>query len=242
MGLVWYEPDAALTQITPLPRRSVEAAYRPPVETLTPPSELKAPSSAPSVPPSALQTSSEVVTDIETEAATDIAFVKTVTVPAPPIIPDPKPPASPPRQAKPAPVNQPAEVVSRPKKAPKPSKPSDRPYLVQIGAFRNKANANSTVAKFRDKGYQPFIRTVHDREKRVLYRVFLDRAKDKAQAQATAKAFEETEKMDALVMLADNFSQSRSRPQLNRRDAESRLSPRIIRSEARWLAAVAKTL
>jgi hypothetical protein len=37
--------------------------------------------------------------------------------------------------------------------------------------------------------------------------VFLDRAQDKAQAQATAKAFEEAEKMDALVMLAGRLAE-----------------------------------
>jgi cell division septation protein DedD len=87
---------------------------------------------------------------------------------------------------------------------------------VQVGAFRNATNARDIVAKLRHKGYQPFIRTVQDGQDRVLHRVFLDHAKEKTHAQATAKAFEETEKMEAVVMLATHLLQP------DHRAAESR--------------------
>ncbi len=97
--------------------------------------------------------------------------------------------------------------ASRPNRvqtAPQP-KPS-RPYLVQVGAFKQEANARGVVAKLREKGYKPFIRAVPGSRNRVLHRVFIERVNDRAQAQAVAKAFEAAEKMDALVMLADNIT------------------------------------
>lgn len=221
LGLAWYEPNAALTQIASPPQPTMETTSTPRVETVTPP-ELVVPNAKP-----LLTTPSEPIsprpvdelTDRETETERNVA--KAVVSPMPSATPDVEAAASPPRRPERAPVDKPAKITSQSKtpKSPKRAQ-SQRPYLVQIGAFRNEANAQSIVAKFSDKGYQPFIRTVKDRQNRTLYRVFLDRAKDKAQAQATAKAFEETEKMDALVMLADNLASSR--PQAHRRDAASR--------------------
>lgn len=83
---------------------------------------------------------------------------------------------------------------------------ASRPYLVQVGAFSKEANARGVVAKLQEKGYKPFIRAVPGSRNRVLHRVFIERVHDRAQAQAAAKAFEAAEKMDALVMLADSFT------------------------------------
>jgi cell division septation protein DedD len=83
-----------------------------------------------------------------------------------------------------------------------------RPYLVQVGVFQNESNAQNMVEKLRDKGYQPFIRIVEGQQHRVLHRVYIDRIQDKEQAKATAKAFEETEKMEAIVMLANDLTDS----------------------------------
>jgi cell division septation protein DedD len=211
-GLAWYEPDPVPSQ-TVLPYRQLEAARTPLVKTLTPSAELGMPHVAPQpIPPSepALHAALDTDTD-ETLAEADASPLSSVVLGSDTTAP-------PSRQRDQVPVdNMHAEAVSQ-SNPPKPQKqaPPPRPYLVQIGVFRNEANARNIVAKLRGKGYQPFIRRVQGRRNRVLHHVFLDRARDKAQAQATARAFEETEKMDALVMFSENLSPP------NRREAESR--------------------
>ncbi len=101
-----------------------------------------------------------------------------------------------------------SSTASQPASASKASTPAPaRPYLVQVGAFKNAANARGVVMKLQEKGYRPFIRAVQSSQNRILHRVFIERVNDRAQAQAAAKAFEAAEKMDALVMLADTVSE-----------------------------------
>ena len=148
---------------------------------------------------------------------TDTASDKTRTeIDAPPLssdIPDSGAAALPSQEPAPAPGGPPLQAMPEPH-VPELSQPATpaRFYLVQIGAFRNETNARRMVAKLRDKGYKPFIRTVQGRQNDVLHRVFLDRAQDKARAQAAAKAFEEAEKMDALVMLTNSRPTRRDEP------------------------------
>ena len=93
---------------------------------------------------------------------------------------------------------------------PQPRALSSGRYLVQIGAFHNAANARNLVSKLRGKGYHPFIHTVQDEQNQALHRVILDRAPDKAQAEAAARAFERAERMETLVMLSPSLPERRS--------------------------------
>lgn len=204
LGLAWYEPEVAQTQ-TSLPHyRPTEADNPQPVKTLTPPAELAISSLKPQpIPPSEPASHTDLDTD------TDKILMETAPPPLSSVMLGSDIAAPPLRQHDQAPVPVRVEAASP---------PPPLPYLVQIGAFRSEANAHSLVEKLRGKSYQPFIRTVQEGENRALYRVFLDHAQDKAQAQATAKAFEEREKMDALVMLAGNLLL----PLPDHREAESR--------------------
>jgi len=195
LGLAWYEPNAAQTQTALPSHRTTEADNPLPVKTLTPPAELAISSLKPQpIPPP--EPASH--TDLDTDMDMDNILTETDPSPLSSVMLGSDIAAPPLRQHDQAPVPIRAEVVS-------PPPPPPLSYLVQIGAFRNEANAHSLVEKLRGKGYQPFIHTVQEGENRALYRVFLDHAQDKTQAQATAKAFEKKEKMDALLMLAGNL-------------------------------------
>jgi len=200
LGLAWYEsPPAQTAQQQP---RQLKAARTPPVKTSTSLAELVVPT---------LETQSILPSEPTSQPALDVDADKTPTetdaLRLSSVIPGSVTTAPPSHPQGEASVDIHVETVSRPDTLQPPKQtPISRPYLVQIGAFRNKANARSMVSKLRDKGYQPFIRTVPGRQNLVWHRVFLDRAQDKAQAQATAKAFEEAEKMEALLMLSDSLS------------------------------------
>jgi cell division septation protein DedD len=196
LGLAWYEPVSAPTQVALQDQHPLEATNTSLDKPLTPSAERAAPS---------LGTDTNA-TFAKTPASTLSSVMLDLDTDAPPYLKE--------NQAL---VERYAGTVSRPA-SPKPEKQTSTPpsYLVQVGAFRNATNARDIVAKLRHKGYQPFIRTVQDGQDRVLHRVFLDHAKEKTHAQATAKAFEETEKMEAVVMLATHLLQP------DHRAAESR--------------------
>ena len=199
-GLGWYgsdsTPQTALQQHRPL-----EPVSEPPMKTLPPPPAISEPAepvlaAAPVAPPPA-EPQDALQEDADTGAASVDPF-------APPSLAMTEPAAAP--SVEPSDQTE-AEVqaVAAPEpETPKPPPPalSTGRYLVQIGAFRNEANARNLVAKLRGKGYQPFVHTVQDRRDRDLHRVILGRAPDKAQAQAVARAFERAERMETLVMLA----------------------------------------
>jgi cell division septation protein DedD len=212
LGLAWYESPPTQTALQQHPQLKITRTS--PFKTSTPLAKLVVPDLEPQpIPPS--ESTSHPTLEVDTDTDTDKTLTETDTLWLPPIMPGSDTTAPPSHQQGEASVDTPAETVSQADtRQPRKQVPLSRPYLVQVGAFRNEANARSIVAQLRDKGYQPFIRTVPDRQNLVWYRVFLDRAQDKAQAQATAKAFEEAEKMDALVMLAGRLAE--------RSDASSR--------------------
>jgi cell division septation protein DedD len=213
LGLAWYEsppPQTALQQ-----PRQVKATHMPPVKTSTPFTKLVVPDLKPPPAPPPSEPASLPTFEAQTDENTDNTLTEADASQLPSITPSSEitVPPLPPQDETSDDIH--VETVPRPATSqPRQPAPHSRPYLVQIGAFRNEANAHSMVAKLRDKGYQPFIRTVQDRRNLVWHRVFLDRVQDKAQAQATAKAFEASEKMNALVMLSDGL--------LERGDVQSR--------------------
>lgn len=220
LGLVWEEPKAALPQAASQQPHQLEAALVPSVVTVPPPAKLVTPSLGPqSIPLSE--------PDLLAVLDADKTLTKTASLPLSTSMLSPVATAPNPQPQDQTPVDMHTETVPRPnihkpdaikpdvikpdvvtREIAEPQTPS-QPYLVQVGAFRKEANAQGMVAKLRSKGYEPFIHMVKHGSSRVLHRVFIDRTHDKAQAQAAAKAFEATEKMHALVMLANSASDNR---------------------------------
>jgi len=206
LGLAWYE--SLPTQMALQQPRQVKVTRTPPVKTSTPFAKLVVPELKPQPQPTSEPVSPTVETD--TNENMDTALMEMDPSWLPSITPGSETSVPLAHQPDETSDDIDVETVAQPD-TPQPRKPTPRslPYIVQIGAFRNEANAHSMVAKLRDKGYQPFIRTVLSRQNLVWHRVFLERVPDKAQAQATANAFMAAEKMDALVMLSDSVPENR---------------------------------
>jgi cell division protein FtsN len=207
LGLASYESPP--TQMVQQPR-PVQATRTPPVKTSTPFAKLVVPELKPQPPPEPTSEPVSPTVATDTNENMDTALMEMDSSRLSSITPGSETTVPLAHQPDETSDDIHVETVSQPD-APQPRQPTprSRPYIVQIGAFRNEANAHSMVAKLRDKGYQPFIRTVLSRQNLVWYRVFLDRVQDKAQAQATANAFKAAEKMDALVMLSDSVPENR---------------------------------
>ena len=199
-GLAWYGSDPA-PQTALQQHRPLEPVPAPPVKALTPPSAISEPAepvlAAPPIAPPPAEPQEAMQEDADAGAARVNPF-------APPSFAMTEPAAAPPvESSEQTAVETQADAAPEPE-APKPQLPASSTgrYLVQIGAFRNEANARNLVAKLRGKGYQPYVHTVQDQRNRDLHRVILGRAPGKAQAQAVARAFERAERMETLVMLA----------------------------------------
>jgi len=208
LGLAWYEsPPTQMVQQRP---RQVQATRTPPVKTSTPFAKLVVPELKPQPQPEPTSEPVSPTVETNTNENMDTALMEMDPSRLPSITLDSETTVPLAHQPEETSDDLHVEIVSQPD-TPQPQEPTphSRPYIVQIGAFRNEANAHSMVAKLRDKGYQPFIRTVLSRQNLVWHRVFLDRVQDKAQAQATANAFKAAEKMDALVMLSDSVPEYR---------------------------------
>ena len=95
----------------------------------------------------------------------------------PPSIPSPAPP----------PVSQPE------------TKPSDKAYSVQIGAFENKNNAEALAKQYKEKGYETFVHATTPKDKRTLYRVLIGKFENKKEAVTSAENIIKKEKIKALV-------------------------------------------
>jgi cell division protein FtsN len=205
LGLASYESPP--TQMVQQPRQ-VQATRTPPVKTSTPFAKLVVPELKPQPEPISEPALPTVETD--THENMDTALMEMDPSWLPSITPGSETTVQLAHQPDETSDDIHVETGSQPD-TPQPRQPTTRslPYIVQIGAFRNEANAHSMVAKLRDKGYQPFIRTVLSRQNLVWHRVFLDRVQNKVQAQATANAFKAAEKMDALVMLSDSVPENR---------------------------------
>jgi cell division protein FtsN len=207
LGLASYESPP--TQMVQQPRQ-VQATRTPPVKTSTPFAKLVVPESKPQLQLGPTSEPASPTVETDTHENMDTALMEMDPLQLPSIIPASETPVSLAHQPDEISDDIFVETLSQ-LETPQPRQPTprSRPYIVQVGAFRNEANAHSMVAKLRDKGYQPFIRTVLSRQNLVWYRVFLDHVQDKAQAQATANAFKAAEKMDALVMLSDSVPENR---------------------------------
>lgn len=129
--------------------------------------------------------------------------------------------------AKPAPAQTPAATVPAPKAAPVPvAKPVDKPtpvpilavkpsttastpkpkaklsakaaFHVQVGAFKNEANAAALTNQYKDKGYDAFTIKAQ-KEKEIIYRVLIGKFENRKEASKLAEDIGRKEKIKAIV-------------------------------------------
>ena len=72
-------------------------------------------------------------------------------------------------------------------------------YTVQIGAFKNAADADQMKTSFEKKGYQPFIMQVRDPRGRKVYKVKTGEFRDKKDAEVLALKLNKTEELHTYV-------------------------------------------
>lgn len=129
--------------------------------------------------------------------------------------------------AKPAPAQTPAAPVPAPKAAPAPAaKPADKPahvpiltvkpattasapkpeakpsakaaFHIQVGAFKNEANAAALTNQYKDKGYDAFTSKAQ-KEKEIIYRVLIGKFENRKEASKLAEDIGRKEKTKAIV-------------------------------------------
>ncbi|HBU05980.1 MAG TPA: hypothetical protein DEA95_05260 [Nitrospiraceae bacterium] len=121
-----------------------------------------------------------------------------------------KPPAGAPAAsvAPTTPTEKPSAVKTAPvAKTPAP-KPETKPsalgrgkiiYHVQLGAFKNSANADALAKDYKAKGYETFIQKSSGKDKEPLHRVLIGKFENKKEAAALAKNIEAKEKAKAVI-------------------------------------------
>ena len=72
-------------------------------------------------------------------------------------------------------------------------------YTVQIGAFKNAADANQMKTSFEKKGYKPFIMQAKDPKGRKVYKVKTGEFRDKKDAEVLALKLKKTEELHTYV-------------------------------------------
>jgi cell division septation protein DedD len=103
-------------------------------------------------------------------------------------------------QSKPAQTAVPAAAPVTPVQAPKPMlATAPAPYTIQVGAFRNKSNADGMFKVLGELGYNPFIFKLESEGKDPLYMVRFGGFSDRDEAAAALNAFKQKENMAAVV-------------------------------------------
>lgn len=105
---------------------------------------------------------------------------------------------------KPEPVQQEvpkqAKEKTRPVESPAPVvKPADKLVHVQIGAFKNKQNAESLANKYKQLGYEAFTLESSIEKKGIMYRVLIGNFKNKKEASQLADKIRTKENINAVI-------------------------------------------
>jgi DNA-binding response OmpR family regulator len=111
-----------------------------------------------------------------------------------------------PPKVEPSPVQQkPQQVIVEKKPAPPSApppkmKPEGKPmYSVQIGIFRNEANAIALTKKYKNSGYDVFTQKSTAKDKGILYRVLIGKFGNKKEATRFAKNIRDKEKINVII-------------------------------------------
>jgi DNA-binding response OmpR family regulator/cell division septation protein DedD len=138
-------------------------------------------------------------------------IAESVPTPSSPASQISEPPASAPAAPAPAasPVStEPARTAPVPSAGPRtPSSPAElapqppaKPfYSVQIGAYRDEANAQDLAKKFLDKGYDVFVQAGVTKDKSSIYRVLVSKSEDKRTARKLAEEIRSKEKIQTTL-------------------------------------------
>lgn len=124
-------------------------------------------------------------------AAPPPAPATTQALPAPSVAPTPTPtvtakPDRVPTATAPATAGRPVAVEPAPKLAAKPvTRPTGEAWVVQLGSFASRENAEKLAVTLRAKGYRAFVSEFHG-SSRTLYRVRVGPEQDRARAEAIA--------------------------------------------------------
>jgi DedD protein len=78
----------------------------------------------------------------------------------------------------------------------------NRRYTVQIGAFKNPAEARQMKAKFENKGYESYISPAKDRQGQKIYKVKTGDFRDRKEAEVLALKLKKAEGLHAYVTTA----------------------------------------
>lgn len=101
-------------------------------------------------------------------------------------------------ESKPAPTSVPAQekkIEVKPE-----AKPAGKPiYSVQIGVFKNEANATSLTKKYKEKGYDAFIRKSTAKDKGILYRVLIGKFDNKKEAAKLTNSIHAKENINVVI-------------------------------------------
>jgi DNA-binding response OmpR family regulator/cell division septation protein DedD len=142
-----------------------------------------------------------------TESAPDPASQVSKPQPSAPAAPTSTAPASPtstsPVPAAPAPT-APAPSAGLPQTPSLPVEPAPQPpakpfYSVQIGAYKDEANAQDLAKKFLDKGYDVFVQAGVTKDKSPIYRVLVSKSEDKKTARKLAEEIRSKERIQTTL-------------------------------------------
>ncbi len=122
------------------------------------------------------------------QAPTDSAAAADAAPPVEPAAPPPRTATAPPEPEPPTPVpvpQAPAAAATEPTPASPaaPTAPAGENWVIQLGSFGNRDNADRLAAELREKRYQSFV-TRHESEGRVLHRVRVGPASTREEADA----------------------------------------------------------
>ncbi|MBI5634247.1 MAG: SPOR domain-containing protein [Nitrospirae bacterium] len=122
-------------------------------------------------------------------------------IPVPQVVPAAEKPAPPQQSAGPQmtkPATEKAEQKVEPATA---SERKDSMYTVQIGAFRNIAEAKQLKAKFSKKGYKPYISAGKNKKAEKIFKVKTGEFTEKKEAELLALKLKKTEGLQTYVTM-----------------------------------------
>jgi cell division septation protein DedD len=151
-----------------------------------------------------------VTQDAQAPPAPEPPPAQSETPAAPAAEPEPEKRAVQQDQPDPMPTKQPAlskqsgaSSTSKPepaaKQAAKPKPTSDSQFTIQIGAYRNKGNAENAVARLSRKGYDAYIFEQNDAKSRAWYLVRFGHFPTRQAAQWALGAFQDKEQQKAMI-------------------------------------------
>ena len=93
----------------------------------------------------------------------------------------------------------PAKAVKKPAVAKPPKRKGPRMYSVQIGAFKNRKDAEAVQQKFKGKGYSAYLLRTKTKDRKTVYKVRIGKFKKKKDAELLALKLKKIEGTAAFI-------------------------------------------